>query len=148
MTQEDQVVFGNGYSLKYFKALFILFIPVSILEIFSQFALVTMKFFMSGDNESRFYSYPSVLAQMNVNWINLALIVLASGFIIVGKKKLFSLIFLLKYPLILIGQGVVLYLTLKDFPYNQSLVTSYLGSIVFFLFFYVPHLFYLYVRIK
>jgi hypothetical protein len=71
MIESNSPVFGNGYSLKYFKALFILFIPMSILEIFIAFGSVTLRFFMSGDNESRFYAYLSVQAQLMLNWFNL-----------------------------------------------------------------------------
>ncbi|NTW95986.1 MAG: hypothetical protein HGB31_05135 [Erysipelotrichaceae bacterium] len=148
MIESNSPVFGNGYSLKYFKALFILFIPMSILEIFIAFGSVTLRFFMSGDNESRFYAYLSVQAQLMLNWFNLLLIILASVFIFLNKKKIFSLVFLLKYPLILLGEGYIFYLKTVDFPYDPAYLTGYLGSIVSFLFFYVPHLIYLGARIR
>lgn len=46
--------FGNGYSLKYFKVLWILFIPVSLLEILYSFLILSVGFMISGDSAAVF----------------------------------------------------------------------------------------------
>jgi hypothetical protein len=144
---KEEPVFGNGYSLKYFKVLFILFIPVSFLEIILLFASSILNFAMSGDSASVYDAYLFSKIQMATLGLNIFLIALASLLVLTDKKKLFSWVFLLKYPLVLLGNGLAVLAANAVLPSDPSRITDYLGSIVFFLFFYVPHCFYLLPRI-
>ena len=92
--------FGNGYSLKYFKVLWILFIPVSLLEILYSFLILSVGFMISGDSASVYDARLFAKIQIGVTFLNIALIAMASMLILTEKKRLFAWVFLAKYPLV------------------------------------------------
>lgn len=149
-SKDRDLEFGNGKSLKYFKVLFYLFVPWSVLlhygEINSLYKIFIENY--NGNASVFFFAYGNLATTISI-LINVLMSLYVSIFIFLGDKNKFSISYLLSVIVRSFGLVLVEILYIIQFPeFTADGLPTFISAIITQIVIFGFHYWYLSVRIS